>query len=104
MLAESIDKTRNSSDMVVSPLLLGLLLLKSLTPTASAQTTPSSVILPAPRTGPNKFQAYLVGSFVTQTDLFVHYEIAKPALELAVVEANRRYPSINFNLNVGMSV
>lgn len=76
-----------------------LLLLKSLAPNSTAQTTTQSIILPH-AFGPHKFQAYLVGSFVTQTDLAVHYDVAKPALELAIAEVNRRYPSINFNLQV----
>lgn len=48
----------------------------------------------------NRFQANLVGSFVTERSQAVHYEIAKPALTVAVREANRRFPSINFNLVV----
>lgn len=48
----------------------------------------------------NRFQANLVASFVTERSQAVHYEIAKPALTVAVREANRRFPSINFNLVV----
>lgn len=48
----------------------------------------------------NKFEARIVASFVTERSQPIHYEVAKPALAVAVREANRRFPAINFNLVV----
>jgi atrial natriuretic peptide receptor A len=40
----------------------------------------------------------IAASFITDSDQYVHFEIVKPALDLAIQEANRRYDQIRFNL------
>lgn len=66
----------------------------------SSLAAPAALSTPLPTGADPRFQAFLVGSFVTQTSLSVHYEIVKPALDLAIAEANRRYPAIAFHLAV----
>ena len=47
------------------------------------------------------FEAHLVGSFVQESNQPVHYEIVKPALELAVDEVNKRFANrVRFRLKV----
>jgi len=46
----------------------------------------------------NVRHATLVAIFVNQTELPVSLDVVKPALQLGIMEANRRYPNLKFDL------
>lgn len=46
------------------------------------------------------YEAHLVGLFTASSELPVFHEVIKPALDLAVEEAERRYPLIKFKISL----
>lgn len=46
------------------------------------------------------YEAHLVGLFTASSELPVFHEVIKPALDLAIEEAERRYPQIKFKISL----
>lgn len=78
-------------------LLISLLAATTVTPISGQYITQTKYQQPV---AGQKFNAHLVGLFVSSSELPVYHEVMKPALELAAIEAGRRYPTINFTLAV----
>lgn len=84
-----------ASSLLTCSVIIGLSPVPTLWTIHALQSSPSVVTRVS-----KPFEAHLVGSFVTEISQAVHYDVAKPALELAVEEANRRFPAIKFDLVV----
>ena len=90
---------------IVSRLFLSLVILKvacsgSYPPVIRQSKNSTALAVPFTFASGRKFSAHLVGLFVSSSELPIFHEVIKPTLEIAVEEAERRFPQIEFKITV----